>query len=67
VSSRKRKGVHKGKEGQQSWSPPERHAGGTFGSHRTDNMEDARARRLARIRSSRSGKFTDEARFEEER
>lgn len=66
MAKRRKKGVRKGQEAPGRYDPPERHAGGTFGSHRSAGMEEGRAARLARIRSARSGKFTDNG-FEEER
>jgi len=47
MSKRRKKGVRKGMEAQGSFSPPERNRAGTYGTHRTADMEEARERRLA--------------------
>lgn len=62
----RRKGVRKGFEGQQRFGPPERNGLGTFGTHRTGDMEDRRAARLRRSREQdeRCHKFNDTG-FEE--
>lgn len=47
---KRKKGVRRGFEAQGRYAPPERNGLGTYGTHRTAGMEDARAARLAKVR-----------------
>jgi hypothetical protein len=67
MSKRRKRGTHKNREAP-TWSTPTKHAGGaplaegggTFGTHRTAGMEDARARRIAKLRAFTGSKFDDD-------
>jgi hypothetical protein len=50
MGKKRKAGVRKGFEAQGRYSPPERNGVGTYGTHRTADMEEAREARLRRHR-----------------